>query len=146
MERARSYQATLEVMYVQDHQHAGRLIHFDHRCDLKILVSQYYEEILDMKEASGAVKIRELNFHKSLRHRCFRHCLRPTTVTMLTPTADGRTPPPSIRRRSAGAAGPRTRPLPLPLRLNRRRMGKARERTSNHACARRTACAVGSGM
>jgi hypothetical protein len=42
MERARSYQATLEVMYVQDHLHVGRLIHSDPRSYLQSLLSQDY--------------------------------------------------------------------------------------------------------
>jgi hypothetical protein len=48
MERARWYQASLEAMYINDHQHVGRLIHPDHRCNLQTLLSQYYEDILDM--------------------------------------------------------------------------------------------------
>jgi hypothetical protein len=91
MERARSYQASLEAMYINNHQYVGRLIHPDHRRNLQTLLFQYYKDILDMKGASGAVQIRELKFRKSVeqspvdRHRRLRHRLRLTTATT-TPT------------------------------------------------------------
>ena len=42
------YQASLKVMYINDHLHVGSLIHPDHRSNLQTLLSQYYEDILDM--------------------------------------------------------------------------------------------------
>jgi histidinol phosphatase-like PHP family hydrolase len=51
MERARSYKASLEAMYINDHPHVGLLIHPDHRRNLQTLLPQYYEDILDMKGA-----------------------------------------------------------------------------------------------
>ena len=48
MEQARLYQASLKAMYINDHQHVGRLIHPDHRHNLQTLLSQCYEDILDM--------------------------------------------------------------------------------------------------
>jgi hypothetical protein len=56
-EQARSYQASLEVMYINDHPHVGRLIHPDHQHNLQTLLPQYYEDILDMKGTRGAVQI-----------------------------------------------------------------------------------------
>jgi hypothetical protein len=53
-------------MYINYHPYVGRLIPPDHRRNLQALLSQYYEEILDMKGASGAVQIRELKFRKSV--------------------------------------------------------------------------------
>ncbi len=118
MERARSYQATLEVMYVQDHPHLGRLIHSDPRSYLQSLLSQCYEEILNMKGASGAVKFENSNFVRasSLRHRSLRHRLRPTTAptptTMLTTMLMAETPP---SRCAGGARGRRgSEPGPCP--------------------------------
>jgi hypothetical protein len=87
MERARSYQASLEAMYINNRPHVGSLIHTDHRSNLQTLLSQYNEDILDMKGTIGAVQIRELKFRKSVepppvdRHRRLRHRHRPTTAT-----------------------------------------------------------------
>jgi hypothetical protein len=115
MERARSYQAALEDMYINDHPHVGRIIHPDYRRDLQTLLSQYYEDILDMKGASGTAKIRELKFRKSIEPP-------PPPPSSPPPPppdnsrddadagsdVDGRAPfpPPPLRRRGAGAAGP----------------------------------------
>jgi hypothetical protein len=79
----------------------GHLIHPDHcrNRDLQTLLSQYYEDILDMKGASRAVQIRELKFqvcksvepppppgHFQVRHPGYRPGLRPTTAATPAPT------------------------------------------------------------
>ena len=69
LERTRSYQDSLEELYIKDHPAVGRsrrTIHPDHRRDLQTLLSQYYEEILTIKGASGVAKTRELKFRKSI--------------------------------------------------------------------------------
>jgi hypothetical protein len=44
----------------------GYILNPDHCHNLQTLLSQYYEDILDMKGASGAVQIRKLKFRKSV--------------------------------------------------------------------------------
>jgi hypothetical protein len=158
MERARSYQASLEAMYINDHPHVGRLIHPDHRRNLQTLLTvsvlRGHPGRWTCREQVEQSDSRTANFvsASSVRHRRLRHRLRPTTAaTMPTPTPTPKVsrrcrwqspPPPSpLCRWGAGAAGPRTWPLPglpQPLRLNRRGAGRARELecTSKYTCAR----------
>ena len=107
-EQARSFQGTLEELYVEKHPTADRTIHPDHRRDLQTLLSQYHEELLSLKEASGVAKTRELKFRKSIE------------PPPPSEDASGRdptpTPAPAVEAPAALAANPN----PAPLRLNRR--------------------------
>jgi hypothetical protein len=93
-ERARTFQDSLENTYKDVHRSTGGILNSAYRHDLQKVLTEYYEEVLNMKGAGGAAKPRELKFRRS--------------VDPAPPLAEGDrdpTPPPDAEADPPPAAG-----------------------------------------
>lgn len=65
-ERARTFQESLESSYKTNYPTGNRSIHPAYRQELQKVLSEYYEDVLSVKGASGTSKPRELKFRRSV--------------------------------------------------------------------------------
>jgi hypothetical protein len=93
MERAKSYQASLEARYINEHPHVGSLLHPDHRRNLQTLLTvsalRGHPGRWTCREQLEWYRFENSNFVRasSLSHLSLCHRLCPTTAaTMQTPT------------------------------------------------------------
>jgi hypothetical protein len=106
MEQARLYQASLEAMYINDHQQVGSLIHPDHHSNIQTLLT-----VSVLREHPGRWTCREqVEWYRfknsnsvrasSLHHLLLCHRLRPT-------------PPPDNRSDNANADAEGVEAMPI---------------------------------
>jgi hypothetical protein len=65
-ERARTFQDSLESTYKDEHRSTGGILDPEYRNDLQKVLTEYYEEVLNFKGASGVSQPRALKFRRSV--------------------------------------------------------------------------------
>jgi len=107
-ERARTFQDSLENTYKEMHRSTGWILDPEYRHDLHKVLTEYYEEVLNMKGAGGDAKPRELKFRRSVYPapppalaEGDRDPTPPPDAEADPPPAAGEDPPPAAPARAA---------------------------------------------